>query len=240
MSSVKQLDLGGLLLEVSDEKIYCVADLHLCVSRPHEIIDFANEVADCSGSYSLLLILGDLFDVYVGPEDLRAPEFAALFTAFDEFSSTGRVIVIRGNRDVLLSPQHAAKYSFDVSDVVIANQLSQRTLYLHGDVFCSADLKYQRLRKLLRCRPTRLLLRLLPVFVRRKLGRRMRQVSTAEVARKEMGEMQLDFPAIAAAASRFKASNVVVGHLHKAQTEQITANCRLEVLSAWHPRLTSR
>ncbi|MFT7516845.1 MAG: UDP-2,3-diacylglucosamine hydrolase [Myxococcota bacterium] len=238
MTSSSNINPGTLSLELNNEKIYCVADLHLCESRPQEIVDFSSEVIACSSKHSVLLILGDLFDVYVGPEDLQAPEFTPLFSAFDLFSSTGQVIVIRGNRDVLISPRHVENYSFDVCDTVIAINDDERVLYVHGDVFCTADVKYQRLRRLLRNRAIRLVLRLLPVTVRRWLGKRMRRVSTAEVARKEMSEMQLDYEAISAVAKRFSVSSVKIGHLHIAQQQQITENCLLEVLPAWQPQLT--
>ena len=238
MNKANLVDLGSQVIELHNEKIYCVADLHLCASRPQEIIAFANEVIDTCNKYSVVLILGDLFDVYVGPESLSGVDFAPLLSAFEQFAATGRVIVIRGNRDVLLEGTHSEKYSFEVCDVVLSNYEQRRTLYVHGDAFCTSDLRYQRLRRVLRNRVLRLFLRVLPASLRRYLGDKMRKASTAEIARKEMSDMQINLSAVAASAKQFESSVVRIGHLHQAQQQQIDSSCSLEVLSAWQPLLT--
>ena len=238
MNKANLVDLGSQVIELRNEKIYCVADLHLCASRPQEIVAFANEVIDTCNKYSVVLILGDLFDVYVGPESLSEVDFAPLLSAFEQFAATGRVIVIRGNRDVLLEGTHAEKYSFEVCDVVLSDCEQQRTLYVHGDAFCTFDLPYQRLRRILRNRVLRLFLRMLPAGLRRYLGDKMRKTSAAEIARKEISEMQLNLSAVAASAKQLNSSLVRIGHLHQAQQQQIDSSCSLEVLSAWQPLLT--
>ena len=238
MNKANLVDLGSQVIELHNEKIYCVAVLHLCASRPQEIIAFANEVIDTCNKYSVVLILGDLFDVYVGPESLSGVDFAPLLSAFEQFAATGRVIVIRGNRDVLLEGTHSEKYSFEVCDVVLSNYEQRRTLYVHGDAFCTSDLRYQRLRRVLRNRVLRLFLRVLPASLRRYLGDKMRKASTAEIARKEMSDMQINLSAVAASAKQFESSVVRIGHLHQAQQQQIDSSCSLEVLSAWQPLLT--
>jgi len=238
MKNVDLVDLGSQVIELHNEKIYCVADLHLCASRPQEIVSFANEIIGTCNKYSVVLILGDLFDVYVGPESLCGVDFAPLLSAFEQFAATGRVIVIRGNRDVLLEGTHAEKHSFEVCDVVLSNCEQRRTLYVHGDAFCTSDLPYQRLRRVLRNRVLRLFLRMLPAVLRRYLGDKMRKTSTSEIARKEMIDMQLNLSAVAASAKQFESSVVRIGHLHQAQQQQIDSSCSLEVLSAWQPLLT--
>lgn len=238
MSASNLVNLGSQVIELKDENLKVVADLHLCASRPQEIVAFANEVSEYCNQHSVLLILGDLFDVYVGPENLRAIEFSPLFAAFEQFAETGRVVLVRGNRDVLLESSHVDEFSFEVCDVVLSEDSQQRVLYVHGDAFCTADLSYQRLRRALRNRALRLMLRLLPVAVRRHLGRKMRKASVAEIARKEMSEIELNIDAVAAAAEQVEASKVVIGHLHRAQHQQIGENRELVVLAAWQPQLT--
>ena len=205
MNKANLVDLGSQVIELHNEKIYCVADLHLCASRPQEIVAFANEVIDTCSKYSVVLILGDLFDVYVGPESLSGVDFVPLLSAFEQFAATGRVIVVRGNRDVLLEGAHAEKHSFEVCDVVLSNCEQRRTLYVHGDAFCTSDLPYQQLRRVFRNRVLRLFLRMLPAGLRRYLGGKMRKTSTAEIARKEMSDMQINLSAVAASAKQFEA-----------------------------------
>ena len=79
---------------------------------------------------------------------------------------------------------------------------------------------------------------MLPARLRAYLGSKMRKASMAEIARKEMSEMQLNMSAISASARQFECGVVRVGHLHLAQIQQIDPNCSLEVISAWQPRLT--
>ncbi|MDP6963893.1 MAG: UDP-2,3-diacylglucosamine diphosphatase [Planctomycetota bacterium] len=239
MNKGVKVDLGVIEIKCQSEQVYCVADLHLCASRPHEILDFANEVISQIESHSLLVILGDLFDVYIGAEDLRQSAFRPMFEAFDTFAQTGRVIVVRGNRDVLLSPRDLADVSFEVADVVVNEADSHRTLYTHGDAFCTADRAYQRLRKILRNRGVRLLLRMLPGALRRRIGARMRKLSAQEVARKEISALEVNYSAVAATAEAYAAQTVIIGHLHSQQRLDVAVNCELRVLSAWQPRLTN-
>ena len=232
---VEPPNLGELKISLSNESIYCVADLHLEVQRPDEIMAFANEVLNQRGKSTVFLILGDLFNVYVGFEDLRNKIYAPLWEAFESFSERGRVILLRGNRDVLLEPRDASAFSFEVADFLLHDEAGSRVLYVHGDAYCVDDISYQRLRRLLRNKCLRLFLRFLPSWLRGALGRHMRKVSVAEKRHKEPLSMAFSEPSMLASLKFYECDNLVVGHVHVEQERQLSDTNCLKVLPAWTP-----
>jgi len=211
-------------------------DLHLSPAQPEEIHAFAMSLLDLPTDTEAIVILGDLFDAYVGPEDLAHPYFQVLWEAVAWWRQRqAEVFLIRGNRDVLLTAKDGRRVGLEVLDSLVIHGPNLACLLTHGDAFCRADLPYQRLRRLLRNPLLRPLLRALPLRLRYRLAARLRRHSTLEVARKPLDMMALDRATIVAEGQRQGVSRVVIGHLHQAVEEEIGPELRLTILPAWEP-----
>ena len=85
-----------------------VADVHLCESRPGasaRFFDFLNHIASEAES---LYILGDLFESWVGDDDLAAPLHQSVITHLADLSARGvKIHFMHGNRDFMLASHFA-------------------------------------------------------------------------------------------------------------------------------------
>lgn len=210
-------------------------DLHLRRDAEPEIAAFAEQV-DGVPHATTLLILGDLFDAWTGPETARPEAFAPLRTVFARRAAAGAATwLLRGNRDVLMTPGQARSLGVELADRVTAEVDGTLVLFSHGDEACLNDRPYQRLRRALRHPLVRGTLRLIPAPGRRRLGRWMRGRSTAAIARKPLDAMALDLAAADRALAAAGAEIGVIGHLHEEAEHALPSGRRLLVRPAWEP-----
>lgn len=227
---------GETTLKLQAEKVAVFTDLHLDPTAAHEIHAFAVSLLPLAGLADQVIILGDLFESYLGRESFLHPAFAPMLQAFDHLRASGTgLVLIRGNRDVLLNRSDAKHLQFQVADSVLVPGPQGPTLLTHGDAFCLADLPYQRLRRILRFPGLRPALRALPLFLRERLAQRLRAKSRVEVARKPLDSMSLTLPQVEAVMAEEGAQEAWIGHLHAAATHEFAAGRRLQVLPAWEP-----
>ena len=211
-------------------------DLHLQAEAPDEIRAFSSQI-EALPAGETLLILGDLFDAWTGPESVAAPEFAPLRTALAARQATGQAsILLRGNRDVLMRPSQAAALGLSLADRVLWQRPAGSILFSHGDEYCLNDQPYQRLRRTLRRPLVRAILRCLPARVRVWMGKKMRGHSQEAVARKPLDTLALELPAAERALDAAQSGLAVIGHLHAPAEHQLAGEKRLIVLPAWQPK----
>lgn len=222
------------------ERVFLFTDLHLEAARPRECERFTAQLTALApqAAGAAVVVMGDLFDAYAGPEDWELPPFAAMLEALQRLQASGaRVILLRGNRDVMLEPAHLpAASGIEVEDSLCC-RLPDRPLALvtHGDAFCLDDRRYQFLRRRLRSPVLRRWLLGRSIGLRRWLATRLRGVSRGEVARKPLMHLQVTPRAAGFALAAAGATRLVIGHLHVRRTQALDAGGLLHVLPAWDP-----
>lgn len=227
---------GAPPLELGPGPAWVFTDLHLDPAAPEEVRAFAASLAAAPPGLPLLLVLGDLFDAWTGPEVWEEPGLAPLASALAELSARGtRVVLLRGNRDVLLEPGDGARVGAEVADAVVLETPGGRILASHGDEYCLQDRPYQRLRRWLRRPAVRRLARSLPWSWRRRAARRLRGISRGAVARKPLDALALVDGAVLQALEIHDAALALVGHLHRREERELAPGRRLRVLPAWSP-----
>ena len=125
-----------------------VSDLHLSPERPRinqVFFDFAGRTAAQAES---VYILGDLFEYWVGDDDLADAFNASVADALLRLSSKGVALhFMHGNRDVLVGQDFAARCGAKlISDPTLLDLHGTRTLLMHGDTLCTDDIEYQKFR----------------------------------------------------------------------------------------------
>jgi len=125
-----------------------VSDLHLSPERPRinqVFFDFADRTAARAGA---VYILGDLFEYWIGDDDLADAFNASVADALLRLSGKGVALhFMHGNRDVLVGQAFAARCGAKlISDPTLLDLHGTRTLVMHGDTLCTDDIEYQKFR----------------------------------------------------------------------------------------------
>jgi UDP-2,3-diacylglucosamine hydrolase len=197
-----------------------IADLHLDATRAEACAGFAAWLD--AQRVPRLVLLGDLFDAWVGPAHARLPGAAAVLAALAAASSRGlRLDLVPGNRDFLLGRDFSARTGARLHPHGFVGRLpgpgegpERRVLCLHGDELCTRDRAYQRLKRVVRSAPVAWLAPRLPDATALWAARRLRRASQQALYTKPAEEKAQQAVAVAALARAHGAATLVCGHAH--------------------------
>jgi len=182
-----------------------------------------------------LVILGDLFDVWVGPSQGRLAGSARVLEALRDLAARGTAIeIIPGNRDFLMGPDFEGRTGARIHPTGFVGRCAhERVLFVHGDELCTEDHAYQRMKRILRSSPMRWIALHLPLSVARWAAGRIRGASQRSVPLKPSAEKAMQPAACSALARAFSASTLVCGHAHVFRDEELAGGPRWIVLDGW-------
>lgn len=211
-----------------------IADLHLEPFDLGTCAEFANWTRALD--VERFLVLGDLFDAWVGPAHEEAPGARLVIEALRDLTRRGLdVHVLQGNRDFLLGESFAAASGARVHPEGMIGELESgsNVLFLHGDELCTRDLAYQRLRRITHSRFLQTVGPRVPMFLSKRVAARMRRVSRDAVLRKPSEEKAIQLDAVRAYAGLHDCNTLVCGHAHSARDEDLERGLRFLVLDAF-------
>jgi UDP-2,3-diacylglucosamine hydrolase len=215
------------------------SDLHLSPARPRLVEAFHALVAGPARYAGALYLLGDLFDVWLGDDQLREPMAAEVARALAELPGLGVSVFLQpGNRDFLMGERFAnACRATLLPDEVVHDVHGTRTLLMHGDLLCTDDIEYQRFRAYWQdpTRRDRLLSR--PYFVRRMAASAMRFGSRRATAAKDEVIMDVNADAVAAVLRKHRVTRLIHGHTHRPAYHELVVDghsCERWVLADWY------
>lgn len=194
-----------------------VADVHLCESRPAASARFFDFLHDKTSQAQSLYILGDLFESWVGDDDLAAPLHQTVATHLAELSARGvKIYFMHGNRDFMLAEHFARLCGMQLlADPVVVDLYGTPTLLTHGDMLCTADVDYQRYRRVMRHPWMLKLLRALPLSLRQTMAQRARAGSEQAKMHKSAIIMDVDPEAVIALFKQYGVRRMIHGHTHR-------------------------
>lgn len=218
-----------------------VSDLHLAPSRPAAVGAFHAWARGPAREASALYVLGDLFDAWIGDEQVREPFTRAIVASLHAIADAGvPVAVMHGNRDFLLGERFArASGATMLADFTAVDLHGVRTLLCHGDELCTDDTEYQAYRARMRAPETQARLLAMPYLVRLGIAWWLRRRSGRENALKPEAIMDVAEGAVVAALRGHDARRLIHGHTHRpARHEHDVDGTRREryVLADWHDR----
>jgi UDP-2,3-diacylglucosamine hydrolase len=180
-----------------------------------------------------LVLMGDLFQAWVGFESFETDDVRALVAALRDLRRQGVVVeYVEGNRDFFLAggpyadafDRVALETTFEVAGV--------RYLAVHGDGLNDRDRKYRFWRWLSKSAPVRLLVRCTP----RRLAHRMVHSTEARLSRTNFKHRAaLPEAAIRAYAAQRLAEGydvLLLGHFHEPRIWQVPGG-EVRLLDAW-------
>ena len=220
-----------------------ISDLHLASERPVASERFFRFLSEDAAGAQLLCILGDLFEYWIGDDELEAPDGDRLARevtrALRSVTQAGVFVrLMRGNRDFLLGSGFAAASGVALlEDPALMHVAGTPTLLMHGDTLCSDDLDYQAWRRTARSDAWQHEFLSLPLGERRARTLQLREQSRQVVAAKPAEIMDVNEAAVRDAFRRHGVRRLIHGHTHRsAHHETVVDGVRCErwVLPDWY------
>jgi UDP-2,3-diacylglucosamine hydrolase len=216
--------------------ILFISDLHLSPRSPGATALFLRFLAGRARQAEALYILGDLFEAWIGDDDIDDPFHARIVAALRAAADAGvRISLMHGNRDFLLGQKFADAAGLRLLADPYDLTLPEWSFVLsHGDALCLDDTAYQAFRARVRTPEWQEKMLARPRFVRRLVARYFRWHSRNTV-RAVYADLQ------AAATDDFLRDHGYVtfihGHTHRpAKHDHIVDGIHVErwVLADWH------
>lgn len=222
---------GLLTAPANWQTVDMISDLHLQAGEPATFEAWRDFLA--TSPADAVLILGDLFEVWVGDDAAsHDPFLQSCAQVLRQASQRMHVAFMPGNRDFLMGSAFMASCGVQsLSDPTVLVWDKQRILLSHGDALCLDDTDYQRFRMQVRHARWQADFLAKPLHDRLALARAMRLQSDSH---KRSGAVFADADS-AMALLWLKASQttrLVHGHTHQAADHTLGEGHR-HVLSDW-------
>lgn len=216
-----------------------ISDLHLHAQIPVVAERFASFVDDCiAHRIGSLCILGDLFEYWIGDDQLADPFAAAIAAHLRKLADSGVAVhFLSGNRDFLIGQRFA-----DAARLALRHEPLQVTccghqaLLLHGDALCTDDEAYQAFRAKVRDPAWQAAFLAMPIDERLAAVTDMRARSREAQQHKAEEIMDVNVAAVCAAMQTAGTRLLIHGHTHRPGTERFALGNGIAerwVLSDW-------
>ncbi len=226
-----------------------LSDLHLAENTPEINIYFKKFIDYCQHnieSIDSLYILGDFFEFWVG-DDYQSEFTQDIFRQLSTIGLQTNIhgYFMHGNRDFLLGKGCDAnsfekQTGFTIIDDPYCIELdSQRTVLTHGDILCTDDKAYQKLRQMLRN----------TLWQQEMLSKTIEErINIALASRKQSQQNQqqpdaqeyisnVNQDAVYTMLRQYQCKIMIHGHTHRPDTHLFTLNgqqIKRIVLAAWY------
>ena len=212
-------------------RIDFISDLHLSPETPATFAALASHLEETAAD--AVILLGDIFDVWVG-DDARFDPFESQCVAlFRAASSRLKLFFMAGNRDFLVGSAMLVDCGMQgLADPTVLSAFGQRWLLTHGDALCLEDRPYQAFRAQVRNPAWQAALLAKPLEERRAIGQQMRAASKMKQAGEELWA-DLDPAACIEWLRAADCHAMINGHTHRPGTHELAPGLSRHVLSDW-------
>ncbi|PZP36642.1 MAG: UDP-2,3-diacylglucosamine diphosphatase [Roseateles depolymerans] len=213
------------------QQIDLLSDLHLAPDLPATQGRLARHLATTPAQ--AVLLLGDIFEAWVGDDARDQPFEAAALAMFRNASRRLDLFFMPGNRDFLVGPAMLADAGMTaLADPTVLCAFGQRWLLAHGDAQCLDDQAYQTFRAQVRSPEWQAQVLAQPLAARQALARQMREGSrTAQAA--QLMSTDLDPEACRMLLAEAHADTMIHGHTHRPAVHDLGSGLQRIVLGDW-------
>jgi UDP-2,3-diacylglucosamine hydrolase len=224
---------------VANKSTYFISDLHLCAERPQQLSLFQSFAKKVIHSGEALYILGDLFEVWIGDDDLDDPLAQKVVGTLADIAKAGvKTYFMAGNRDFLIGRQFTDAASIALlRDPAMIELYGRKYLLLHGDTLCTRDLTYQGFRRMVRSEKWQADFLAKPIEARRHLAVQMRTQSEEAKGNKNRSTMDAVGDTVEAILQKTGFPDLIHGHTHRParHVHHVEGHpCTRWVLPDWH------
>jgi UDP-2,3-diacylglucosamine hydrolase len=217
-----------------------ISDLHLHDSRPAINALFFRFLKERATEGAALYILGDLFEYWVGDDQLdHDPLARQVADGLRRLPDAGvPVYFMHGNRDFLIGDRFAREAGLTLlPDPTSITVQEQRLLLLHGDTLCTGDTAYQQFRIQARDPEWQRDVLARPYEERIRFARTLRMQSDSEKAEKAEDIMDVSSATVVAVLRANAYPTMIHGHTHRPAKHHHAIDgrdCVRWVLSDWY------
>ena len=210
-----------------------LSDVHLQADRPDTFAAWRQHLLHTPAD--AVLILGDLFEVWVG-DDARSGRFEADCAAVLKRAARHRQLAFMpGNRDFLVGDALLTETGLQrLADPTLLLAWGRRWLLSHGDALCLSDTAYLQFRRQVRGAAWQAQFLAQPLAEREHQARTMRDASATHQARQgPAGWSEVDNAAAADWLLQTGADALIHGHTHRPATHALPGGRARHVLGDW-------
>jgi UDP-2,3-diacylglucosamine hydrolase len=212
-----------------------ISDLHLHEERPAANERFFRFVEEDAAGADALYVLGDLFEYWIGDEDLDTPFNGVVVSFFQRLARAGtRLYFMHGNRDFLLGDRFAEATG---GELLADPSVKEDTLLMHGDTLCIDDADYQSWRRTARDPEWQRGFLAKSLDERRGVVHGLRAKSKEVIGAKPADIMDVNQDAVREALRRHGVARLIHGHTHRAGMHRLEVDgkrCERWVLPDWY------
>ncbi|MDA0705265.1 MAG: UDP-2,3-diacylglucosamine diphosphatase [Proteobacteria bacterium] len=215
-----------------------ISDLHLEAERPdigNQFIEFLKtEAMEADDLY----ILGDLFEAWVGDDDPNT-HYAKIKMAIRKVVDKGvPVYFMHGNRDFMIGRRFTNETGVVIlTDPYPVDMYGQKALLSHGDVLCTDDAQYQRVRLMTRDPDWQASILAKPLKERLRIAEEARRQSLERTLNMTMNIMDVNQDAVRRVITEHGVDVLLHGHTHRPGIHSIDLGNRKAqriVLGDWY------
>ncbi len=209
-----------------------ISDLHLTEDTPRTFAAWCDYLKRADAD--ALVILGDLFEAWVG-DDARHTGFEAEAAAVLTDAAARRpVFFMSGNRDFLVGNEMLGACGVRaLPDPSVLVAFGERVLLSHGDAWCIGDVAYQQFRAQVRAPAWQAQVLARPLAERRMLARGMRSESERRIAEHRGEGFDVDTATALRRMAEAATHTLVHGHTHRPASQTLAPGFVRHVLSDW-------
>lgn len=213
------------------QQIDLLSDLHLGPDTQATVARLTQHLTETPAQ--AVLLLGDIFEVWVGDDARDEPFEAAVVHLLRDASRRLDVCFMPGNRDFLVGAELLQAVGMTaLPDPTVLDAFGQRWLLVHGDAQCLDDLEYQSWRATSHCAAWQANFLAKPLADRQAFGHQARARSRQSQAAQLMST-DLDADACRALLKAAGAKTMIHGHTHRPAEHDLGGGLRRVVLSDW-------
>ncbi|RZJ12856.1 MAG: UDP-2,3-diacylglucosamine diphosphatase [Rubrivivax sp.] len=213
------------------QQVDLLSDLHLGPETPGTLARLETHLAETPAQ--AVLLLGDIFEVWIGDDARREPFEAGVVAMLRAASDRLALFFMPGNRDFLVGADMLRDAGMTaLPDPTALDAFGQRWLLAHGDAQCLADEAYQSWRATSRSVVWQADFLAKPLAARQAFGREARALSRAAQSEQLMAT-DLDVEACRALLAKAGAATLIHGHTHRPAVHDLGCGLSRVVLSDW-------
>ncbi|MCB9899182.1 MAG: (d)CMP kinase [Planctomycetes bacterium] len=216
------------------------SDMHLAGDEPEGVARACDLLLRARDEQvDAIFLLGDVFRAWLGTASLSDPGLRPFLDALaDATAHDVRVVLVHGNHDFMLGAELGALGVEVVPRALDVACGGRRVRLLHGDAFCTLDVGYHRLHRVLRHPVVEGVFRRMPARALRRMADALLHGASRTTSAKPLSRMDIVDDAVREVFAE-GVDVVVCGHVHRARDARLAhpgGEGRLVVLADFETR----